>query len=153
MHYRKILLQSLCANIDTCTSVTELSKKISVLDAIRWISSATNKITKECVKKCFKHAGFNFEENTGTEDMEDAGVVAEMQDIQLLIDNLPDGSSTTAENYLGIDEAVVTGGYETLDDLIRTSVAALENEEENGDEAEGQGLGKNLQNFTYLFTF
>ena len=130
-----------------CNSVTELSKKISVLDAIRWISSAVQNIKNDCVIKCFKHAGFEFgEEREETVEVQENELEIEetpeqdIQEIQVLIEELGD-NSTMAENYIQIDEQVTTeGGYQTLDDLLE---AASENQEYQDEEDEGQGLGKN----------
>lgn len=146
LHYRKLVLQSLCANMANCNSVTELSKKISALDAIRWISSATRRIKKECVQKCFKHAGFEFKDDAEVEVLENemtAENITEenVQEIQTLMEELGD-VSIAAENYIKIDDIVATeGGYQTLDDLVD---AACEDQDLQEEEDEGQGLGKSL---------
>jgi hypothetical protein len=48
VQYRKHVLHSICGNMGNCNSVTELSTKISVLDAVRWISDAKKKTPIVC---------------------------------------------------------------------------------------------------------
>ena len=56
--YRKFVLQSLVAKINTCTNVSQLVKQINVLDAVNWIHQAKKKILPKTVKKCFLKPGF-----------------------------------------------------------------------------------------------
>jgi hypothetical protein len=56
--YRKMMLSHLISNIENCVTVTELTKQISVLDAINWINKSWNDINASTVVKCFRDAGF-----------------------------------------------------------------------------------------------
>jgi hypothetical protein len=56
--YRKRMMKSLVAKIEQVDSVTELCKKINVLDAVHWISELWKETYIETVSKCFKLSGF-----------------------------------------------------------------------------------------------
>ena len=56
--YRKMMLSHLISNIENCVTVTELTKQISVLDAINWINKSWNDTNASTVVKCFRDAGF-----------------------------------------------------------------------------------------------
>src|SRR5215470_2623208 len=67
--YRKFVLQSLVAKMNTCTSVSQLVKQINVLVAVNWIHQAKKKILPERVKKCFLKAGFPAHASADTQDV------------------------------------------------------------------------------------
>ncbi|KAK3088454.1 hypothetical protein FSP39_019393 [Pinctada imbricata] len=58
-HYRKLLMRRLLAGIDSCNSVTELVRNVSVLDCVHWINMAWNNIKQSTITLCFLHAGFS----------------------------------------------------------------------------------------------
>ena len=45
IHYRKLLFQYLVAKIEECTMTSEVTKKINILQVIRWIAEAWEKVT------------------------------------------------------------------------------------------------------------
>ena len=45
------------AKIDECTVASEVTKKINILQAIRWIAEAWEKVTVDTIKKCFRSSG------------------------------------------------------------------------------------------------
>ena len=57
VHYRKLLLHYVVAKIDECTVASEVTKKINILQAIRWIAEAWEKVTVDTIKKCFRSSG------------------------------------------------------------------------------------------------
>jgi hypothetical protein len=61
VRYRKMLLSRMLQFIDTSERITDLSKRINVLDALNWISRAWGSITKEIITNCFVKAGFIFD--------------------------------------------------------------------------------------------
>ncbi|XP_021928999.1 tigger transposable element-derived protein 6-like [Zootermopsis nevadensis] len=56
--YRKQLMHSLINAADKCKDVTEFSRSVTVLDAIRWILGAWAEVSHQTIAKCFRHAGF-----------------------------------------------------------------------------------------------
>ena len=59
VHYRRFFLRYILGSIETCTSASEVAGTITILNAIRWISSAWKEIKPETVYKCFKKAGIS----------------------------------------------------------------------------------------------
>ena len=57
IYYRKLLMLYILAQIDSCITVTDIVKTITVLHAIRWISQAWKEVREEIIKKCFRKAG------------------------------------------------------------------------------------------------
>ena len=57
VHYRKLLLRYVVAKIDECTVASEVTKKIYIFQAIRWIAEAWEKVTVDTIKKCFRSSG------------------------------------------------------------------------------------------------
>jgi hypothetical protein len=53
-----IILFTLCiiSNIENCETVTELTKQLSVLEAINWIDKSWNDTNASTVVKCFHDA-------------------------------------------------------------------------------------------------
>ncbi|KDR09073.1 hypothetical protein L798_01345 [Zootermopsis nevadensis] len=65
-------MHSLINAADKCKDVTEFSRSVTVLDAIRWIPGAWAEVSPQTIAKCFRHAGFmaDFIEDEG-EGMEE----------------------------------------------------------------------------------
>jgi hypothetical protein len=57
VHYRKLLMQSLLANMDCTSSSCELARTVWVLGEVIWISQAV-KLLPETATRCFEKAGF-----------------------------------------------------------------------------------------------
>ena len=52
------------AKIEECTSASEVTKSLTILNAIRWVAEAWKAVLPETVQKCFRKAGIltrNFE--------------------------------------------------------------------------------------------
>ena len=54
VHYCKLLMQSLLANMDCTSSGSELARTVSVLDADIWISQTVKKLLPETVTRYFE---------------------------------------------------------------------------------------------------
>ncbi|CAH1375300.1 unnamed protein product, partial [Tenebrio molitor] len=118
--YRKCMLRHLLANMDNATSAHELAKNITILDAIHWITSSVNKISKETVLRCFVKSGFVNTNGEGENPQNDG----ELQDLLRLYDP----SSDLA--YADIDERLDTENNSlNVADLIREDESP-NNEEE-----------------------
>jgi hypothetical protein len=67
--YRKRLLRHLLANMDECNSATELCKRVTIKDAIGWLSVAWTSVSESCIQKCFAKCGFRIDsDNTAEAD-------------------------------------------------------------------------------------
>ncbi|GBM96692.1 hypothetical protein AVEN_111928-1 [Araneus ventricosus] len=62
MKYRQCSLRHVIACVDGCESASELSKKISVADALDWIKISWKKIGQEVISKCFVSCGISSRE-------------------------------------------------------------------------------------------
>ena len=56
--YSKKLLTHVLVLMDNMSTATEVSKCITVIDAIQWLASAWDQISEETIEKCFKKCGF-----------------------------------------------------------------------------------------------
>lgn len=57
-HYRRLVLERLLSVMDNIQSADEITKKISVLDAVGWIDLAWCNLSSSCIYNCFLKAGF-----------------------------------------------------------------------------------------------
>jgi hypothetical protein len=97
-YYRKFMLQSLVCKIDSSTSVHQLATSITVLDAVNWISLSCNSLKNECVKNCFRKAGFLID---GSDVNPNENALNEIQDIFAALD-------FDQEQFLHIDDKLET---------------------------------------------
>lgn len=63
-------MQSLIANIDQINSISEISKKITVLDAIQWLDGTVKLLKRETIKTCFTKADFTYDDTNETHEIE-----------------------------------------------------------------------------------
>ena len=57
VHYRYLFLRYILAKIDECVSASDVSKSITVLVVVRWITMAWSLVEEETIRKCFRKAG------------------------------------------------------------------------------------------------
>ena len=57
VRYRKRLLYHVLTKIDTCSTAHDVIKSVTILDAIRWVALAWEKVSPEIIQKCFRKAG------------------------------------------------------------------------------------------------
>lgn len=145
VHYRKHVLQSICANMGACKSATELSSKISVLDAVRWISDAHKNVSNNCVKNCFRKAGFIFTDNE--EEIVEPNLEQELTEIQALMEGMNE-NDVTPQDYIDVDKDLVIVNDVTVEELLESALDSTSEQIELGDddqdEEEASGLGKNI---------
>ena len=99
-YYRKFCIQSVHTRMTTYESVNEMSRSITILDAILWISSSWNNIKETVIESCFKKAGFpsNNTDNCGIID-DDIRTIK-----QFILETFPD--TCDADQYVGIDRNI-----------------------------------------------
>jgi hypothetical protein len=131
VHYRKLLMQSLLANINSTASASELAKTVSVLDAVVWISQAVKKLLPETVTKCFEKAGFSASVVTASVENEN-----DQQDLQHCM-NEAAFINCIAEDYINIDkEAQTHSDTMDIDSLVNNFRENRKGEEEEEEEEE-----------------
>ena len=63
LHYRRIFLRHILfkTETDSTATATELSKSVSLLDAIIWLRVSWLRVKAETINKCFRNCGFIFD--------------------------------------------------------------------------------------------
>lgn len=69
VNYRKRVLRHILANMDDARCASDLAKKITVLDAVQWISSSISEIREGTVMNCFVKSGFSRPSNAVESNM------------------------------------------------------------------------------------
>ncbi|XP_008179833.1 tigger transposable element-derived protein 6-like [Acyrthosiphon pisum] len=105
---RRFLMQSLIANIDQINSTSEISKKITVLDAIQWLDGAVKLLKRETIKACFTKAGFTYDDTNGTHEIEKMNehIKENISEMNLTVDE------NNVNDFLIIDTNLVTESQE-----------------------------------------
>ncbi|XP_046556879.1 tigger transposable element-derived protein 6-like [Haliotis rubra] len=108
--YRKFLMKSLISRIDTCSSVTELSKNINVLDAVHWIHKSWQDTTSLAILKCLSACGLS------TCALDSVESDNEEDDIPLvvLVTNMT-SSACKVEEFVNCDCDILTEDPESID--------------------------------------
>lgn len=57
IHYRNFMLRWLLTRSNECNTAAEMTKKINVLEAIRWIRRAWDLVEESTIIKCFRRSG------------------------------------------------------------------------------------------------
>ena len=108
VHYRKLFLRFVLSKIDQTTdTASEIAKSVNVLKAVRWVAEAWGCVTKETVINCFKKSGVITTDSTVVvrtgEDEDPFDDIEAHQELSMLVDQLDDGPSCTADEYANGD--------------------------------------------------
>ncbi|XP_033747859.1 tigger transposable element-derived protein 6-like [Pecten maximus] len=134
--YRKRLMSHLLAKLDFVQNATEMTKCVTVLDCVYWISASWNETTDITVKTCFMQAGFPFvepstkmypDEEIGDDDDDiplallrltniDLATAADIEDEFEIEDNSSDWETTLLESVKGVDRSDSDDESETEDE-------------------------------------
>lgn len=117
--YRKLLLRHILSKITTCQSSEELSKAVSVLDAISWITSALNKVQPGSVLKCFKKAGFS----STREEIIPENLPKTDNDLEELVHHL--NPNVSCEEYVQIDDDLCIEEDMDVSDFISPNITSI----------------------------
>ena len=107
VQYRKLLLRELLLKLEECHSVTELIKKVTVLDAVNWICEAWDNVTPLTIQRCFRKAGFSIDIDTN-EDIEDDLPLSELAALLRRAAPAIGMDVLAAEAFVSADESVPT---------------------------------------------
>lgn len=134
-HYRKQLILMLLDRRERMG--TTKNANINVLEAIRLMNDAWEEVTSKCISNCFRKSGLSWvseDEKTAEEEETD-----EEEDLPQPTANLGI-SPVEFENYVSIDDDVLTSNIPTPEDIvqqIQAEAASKNNEvEEDSDEEE-----------------
>ena len=115
VYYRKLLLCHILSKIEECNTASEVVQSVTILNAVRWVAQAWEKVTPETIKKCFRKAGILNREFqivarvSESDDEEDPFVEldsgnSDMEDLENLISQVQDGdSSRSVEEFVSGD--------------------------------------------------
>ena len=138
-HYRRRLMRHVLAEMDEARTATELSKRVDILDAIRWVHLAWTSVGDTAIVKCFAKCGFQ------TPEAATGPVAADTVDVAQ-----PDGAAYAEllgdvpwQTYVAMDDATSTADV-TGDDWEAALIARAkglktadqESEEKEVDEEE-----------------
>ncbi|KAK9702191.1 hypothetical protein QE152_g30112 [Popillia japonica] len=117
-------------------SAGDLAKKISVLDAIRWIDQSVKNIKPDCVKECFAACGIKHDGDTEVnENVEE--IVEDANEIEELVTEI--NPRCNVHDYITLDESVRTNaGLQSIDELVMEKTAEVAGAENEDD---GIGIG------------
>lgn len=126
LYYRRLLMQSLIANVDKISVVSELSKNITVLQAIQWLNVAVNQLKPQTIKSCFAKAGFDENEKDDKQDDNE-----EYEDVQRLCISM--GNSHSVNDFINVDKNVYTNNDDVNVSIYDQSTIQSDSENEDNE--------------------
>ncbi|CAG8663439.1 1970_t:CDS:1, partial [Paraglomus occultum] len=131
-HYKKVFCED---RIDAFDTMNELPKSINIKDAINFMSTAWENVTKETIRNCWMKTSIlpeGFLDEYLNDDSEPA-VVDVIGEIQDLIEQLPLDQPMDAEEYMVIDDNVIAREIPTDEEIISIVKNCESNESDDGD--------------------
>lgn len=141
-HYRKRLLRRRIAAIDSGREFT-----LNLLDAVFLLRQAWNEVTEATLSNCFRKAGFvfnelvifqcfdinfdEFQDEVQNEDVEDQELGNYWTELQRQSEFNAD---VEISDYLAVDDAVITSGSLTLEEIAQEHSSSTANEVNSDDE-------------------
>lgn len=101
IHYRKKLLRHILSKMDECSTATEISKTVTVLDAILWIKSVWDALSSYTIERCFAKCGFSVSVEAIMPESDE-----NEQDVHPSMEPLLNGM--TLEEYANMDHSLET---------------------------------------------
>ena len=145
IHYRKLFLRFVISKIDECSTISEVTKSVTVLQAIRWVAQAWKLVKEETICKCFQKAGILdkslgiasrvHEDQDPFDELDSVDPSAELDD---LISQVPIPSCSATEYIHGEDLPTCSDeSDETWEDDFFTSLNSDQNsvDEDDPDDA------------------
>ncbi|GBN74957.1 hypothetical protein AVEN_7907-1 [Araneus ventricosus] len=112
----------------TASNAGDITKSVTVLDAVMWLSKVWKEISKQTIQKCFVEANFPanvcIKRHSSTEDID-------VRDLQILLNN-GNFSDISAKEFISIDDDILTEvPIHNVDDIIQRH---MNNDSSNDDE-------------------
>ena len=120
VHYRRLLLLHVLAKIDEpdISSAHDVTKSVTLLNAIRWVSQAWERVKSDTIKKCFRIAGvlnsdYNVVSRIGNDNEDPFADIDDDSDQDLsqltrLISQVQTNDACTVEEFVGVDKDLYT---------------------------------------------
>ena len=102
VNYRTKILKAILTQIHHVSSAYDLSKKLTVLDAIMWTKAAVKEIKITTVTNCFKSCGFPIPKTDETSSTSESTTSEELTELVNFL------SPNCKENYADIDAELET---------------------------------------------
>ena len=134
--YRTRLVKKMLAHIEA--SDAQSTFKPTVLDAIRMISAAWQEVKPTTLKNCFRKAGWKKEggmESEADEEEEEEDLIP----LSVLRERLLLPESMTFDDYVSVDDNLLTFEQMTETDLLMEIAASNRDEEEEEEEQDDDG--------------
>lgn len=131
VNYKKLMLQNLLHEMESCENVSALTKKINILDSINIIKQSCAQISPSTVIKCFLNAGFLFDNDDEVCDFEETENANNLDliEIQNLIQTACGSSLCSAMEYVTVDDDVTTESDSIdIDEIIDSCVNSNDGE-------------------------
>ncbi len=124
--YRRRLVQRYVHEIDYPQS----AKRVTVLDALHYITAAWEDVSDKTIKNCFRKAGFLEADSNLDSDVDESIVDTDVLE-------KVKASGINIDDYVSVDDMLVTGEEQSLDEIITEfQSAATEGEDDESDDDE-----------------
>ncbi|CAB4483620.1 unnamed protein product [Rhizophagus irregularis] len=133
--YRKLLCKNQIQAYDLYEDQTP--PPVDILDSINLIAEAWKIVTKKTIINSWAKAEILPDDESNTSDGDDSEVEDDIEDLQLLINELPITDLLNMEEYINIDDELITEEELTLEEIVnmvRGQNTAEEHVEEKEDE-------------------
>ncbi|CAB5359622.1 unnamed protein product [Rhizophagus irregularis] len=109
---------------------------IDILDSINLIAEAWKMVTKKTIINNWDKAGILFDDESNTSDDDDSEIEDDSEDLQLLINRLPITDPLNIEEYINIDNEIITEEELTSEEIVNIvrGQSAVEEHVEEEDE-------------------
>ena len=102
--YRKHLMHLLLRKMETCEKVSDLTKEISVADAVRILAQSWSEVKSETISNCFRHCFFPVNASSGAPEL---SCDSEMQeDFNSAVKDLNIADPIPYEEFVSFDDAI-----------------------------------------------
>uniref|UniRef100_A0A915DEH2 DDE-1 domain-containing protein n=1 Tax=Ditylenchus dipsaci TaxID=166011 RepID=A0A915DEH2_9BILA len=115
-HYRRFLLRDRIKAIDSKQDFL-----FNLLNALHCLRKSWGEVKSSTIANCFRHAAFKIDDVPPAEEDDDA--VDELLLTWARLQDLGDFEEGEMEDYLHIDDEVVTDGAQTLEDIVEEIAA------------------------------
>lgn len=114
--YRKLLCKNRIQAYDLYED--QIPPPVDILESINLIAKAWRVVTKKTIINSWAKAGILPDDEPNTSDSDDSEVEDDIEDLQLLINELPITDPLNMEEYINIDDELITEEELTLEEIV-----------------------------------
>ena len=131
-------MEYILARVDTCASGTDLSKQITVLNAVKWCGKAWDEVSERTIKKCFLNCGFKWDGDRDTHAQDGVSGIQQTENCSELLTAAQASGvrvNMTAEEFVAIDDNIATESMDDWEeDLVRSYVEKMKDADDEDDD-------------------